>query len=95
MVACHTFWMRRNYEIHDKDFVRPVDTTYIIFHKQRDHEDAASMNSSVSRREVNMREYVWNPPLINMIKFNTDDGYSKDHNRDGVVVLFEIGGVNG
>lgn len=49
--------MWRNNEEHDEEFMRPFDTSYVIFQKQKEYEDAASMMSLVLRREVRMREY--------------------------------------
>lgn len=88
------FWMWRNTEKHDENYMRPSEPICHILQRRKDYEQAKKFTIQVIRIEVRVRNIEWKPPLDNMVKLNTD-GRNKDNNTTGCGGVIRDAGENG
>lgn len=70
--TCHAIWSWRNKEIHDDNYMRPLDNVQQILVRKLDYENAMKQTAKVNGRGETGSIIGWKSPKTNMVKRDTD-----------------------
>jgi ribonuclease HI len=70
--VCYYLWYWRNKEIHDENFIRPVQPVLFVLQRCREYNRANKTTRAVIERPRSTVMIRWKPPVEDWVKLNTD-----------------------
>lgn len=71
-LTCHCLWTWRNKELHENNFVRPINHVDHVLKLSEDYYQARMANQITSNSQRVIDFIRWRPPPVNWAKLNTD-----------------------
>jgi hypothetical protein len=70
--TCYYFWTWRNKEVHENNFIRPVNILQHVFKMEAEFRSAMTANTRVFHHDRILLSIGWQPPSRYFVKLNTD-----------------------